>query len=142
MNANPMNNVTIHIDHIPLEQYPHINNQQNENSTQIHNESKEVINRIKKIKRPSMTPTRLYVFFSLLIIIEIFLQGIFTVVKPSNCNTCDYIYFVHNSNNNCWYNHCLFQTTKKTRYDCLKSEFEFSLLIYNYNYNNHSHALK
>jgi hypothetical protein len=74
MNANPMNNVTIQIDQISLEQYPQINNQQNENSTQIPNELKEVINKIKKIKKPSMTPTRLYVFFfSLLIIIEIFL---------------------------------------------------------------------
>jgi hypothetical protein len=73
MNLDPMNNDTIQIDQISSEQHHHIDNQQNENSTQNDTKSKEVGNGIKKMKKSPTTSTSLYVsFFYFSIIIEIF----------------------------------------------------------------------
>jgi hypothetical protein len=48
---------------ISSEQHPHIDNQQNENSTQNNTKkSEEVVNGIKKIKKTPMNPTPLYVW--------------------------------------------------------------------------------
>jgi GTP-dependent phosphoenolpyruvate carboxykinase len=55
-----MNN---HIDQISSEQHHHIDNQQNENSTQNDTKSKEIATGIKQIKKSPMTPTPLYVYF-------------------------------------------------------------------------------
>jgi hypothetical protein len=59
-----MNNNTIPIDHISSEQYSNIDNQQNDTKL------KEVVNEMKK---SPMTPTPLYVSFSILI--QIFHHG-------------------------------------------------------------------
>jgi len=58
--------MNIHIDQIFSEQHHHIDNQQNQNSTQNDTKSKEINNKIKQIKKSPMTPTPLYVYlFSL-----------------------------------------------------------------------------
>jgi GTP-dependent phosphoenolpyruvate carboxykinase len=74
MNENTIiNNNIIPIDQISSEQHIHIDNQQDQNSTQNDTNSKEIGNEIKQMKKSPMTPTPLYVpFFSLLIIIKIF----------------------------------------------------------------------
>jgi hypothetical protein len=73
MNGDTINNDIITIDRTSSEQNPHVDNQQGENSTQNHIQSKEIINGNNKIKKTPMTPTRLYVsFISFSLIIEIF----------------------------------------------------------------------
>jgi hypothetical protein len=70
MNLDTMNN---HIDQISSEQHLHIDNQQDQNSTQNDTKSKEIGSGIKQRKESPMNPTPLYVsFLSFSIIIEIF----------------------------------------------------------------------
>jgi hypothetical protein len=73
MDENRMNHEIISIDQISSEQNLHIDNQQDQNSTQNNTKSKEMGSRIKQRKKPPMNPTPLYVsFLSFSIIIEIF----------------------------------------------------------------------
>jgi hypothetical protein len=58
-----MNNGTTLAGHTSSEQYPTVDNQQGENSTQNDTKSKEVVNVINKMKKTPMTPTPLYVSF-------------------------------------------------------------------------------
>ncbi len=70
MNLDTMNN---HIDQISSEQHLHIDNQQDQNSTQNYTKLKEIGSGIKLRKKSPMNPTPLYVsFLSFSIIIEIF----------------------------------------------------------------------
>ncbi len=59
MNAYTINNNIIPIDQISSEQYLHIDNQQDQNSTQNDTQSKEIINRINEMKESPVIPTRL-----------------------------------------------------------------------------------
>jgi hypothetical protein len=51
------------IDHLSAEQHPYVDTQQGENSTPNHTNSKEVVKTINKMKKTSMSPTPLYIFF-------------------------------------------------------------------------------
>jgi hypothetical protein len=73
MDEHPMNNEIIPIDQISSEQNLHIDNQQDQNSTQNDTKSKEIGSGIQQAKQSPMNPTPLYVsFFSFSIIIKIF----------------------------------------------------------------------
>ncbi len=63
MNVDPMNNGTTLADHTSSQQYPTVDNQQGQNSTQNDTKSKEVVNVINKMKKSSLIPTTLYVSF-------------------------------------------------------------------------------
>jgi hypothetical protein len=63
MDENRMNHEIISIDQISSEQNLHIDNQQDQNSTQNNTKSKEMGSRIKQRKKPPMNPTPLYIFF-------------------------------------------------------------------------------
>ncbi len=61
MNVDPMNNGTTLADHTSSQQYPTVDNQQGQNSTQNDTKSTGVVNVINKMKKTPMTPTPLYV---------------------------------------------------------------------------------
>jgi hypothetical protein len=64
MNTDPMNNNVISIDQISSEQYPPVDNQQDQNLTQNGTEPREIDSGIKQAKKaPTMNPTRLYASF-------------------------------------------------------------------------------
>ncbi len=67
-----MNNNIVPIDQISSEQHLHIDNQQDQNSTQNDTKSKEIGSGIKQAKKSPMNPTPLYVsFLSFSILIQI-----------------------------------------------------------------------
>jgi len=66
MNIDSMNNPTISINQSSDEQYPCVNNHQEEISTQNDINLEEIIEGINKVKKTPKTPTPLYIFFLLL----------------------------------------------------------------------------
>ncbi len=59
-----MNNEIHSIDQISSEQHLHIDNQQDQNSTQNDTKTTEMGSGIKQRKKSPMNPTPLYIFFS------------------------------------------------------------------------------
>ncbi len=58
-----MDNGAVVVELSLAEQHPHVDNQQDENSTQNQSNSEEIVKVINKEKTSSMNPTHLYISF-------------------------------------------------------------------------------
>jgi hypothetical protein len=63
MNINSMNNDGISVEQSLAERNSHVNSQHVENSTQNQYNSQESVKMINIVKKSSMDPTPLYIFF-------------------------------------------------------------------------------